>query len=209
MTVRHDLLEQLADVLAWPLLLLSPEGELMHANHAARQLLAQRSALMLDAQQLVDASQARRRPAFRKALQEAAAAPPGAHPTMLHWPGASGSATLVFSRLHQAGSASAVLLALSPARSAQAEVQVFAGLHGLSEAETRVLHRLALGEGSVEAARALAVSAATVRSQVVSLRKKTGHSSVADLLRALASMPPLMPAGQSAARAGANGGHRR
>jgi DNA-binding CsgD family transcriptional regulator len=37
------------------------------------------------------------------------------------------------------------------------------------------------------------VTPATVRSQTMSLRRKTGHASVAELLRALAAMPPLGP----------------
>ena len=43
----------------------------------------------------------------------------------------------------------------------------------------------------MQTAAALGTQPATVRSQLASLRRKTGHGSVAALLRALAAMPPV------------------
>jgi DNA-binding CsgD family transcriptional regulator len=53
------------------------------------------------------------------------------------------------------------------------------------------MRRLALGESSSRAAQALGVKPATVRTQVVSIRRKTGHGSVFELLQALSAMPPV------------------
>ena len=198
-----EMLAQVADALAWPLLLLNVDGQLLLANLAARQLLRQGGPLRLSTQRLLAPSDPRHRAAFQRALQAAAA---HGGPQLLRWHGASGghvSASLT--RLagdgpHTPGGPT-LLLALGAEDARRRELLAFATQHGLSAAETRVLQRLALGESSAHAALALGVGAATVRSQTLSLRRKTGHASVAALLRTLAQMPPLaLPAGAAQAQ---------
>jgi len=58
-----------------------------------------------------------------------------------------------------------------------------------------ILKDVYLGAG--QAAKAIGVSLSTVRSQVLSLRRKTGHRSVPALLAALRSLPPLLLAERS------------
>jgi DNA-binding CsgD family transcriptional regulator len=118
-------------------------------------------------------------------------------PRLLHWPGASAPCNATLSRLHTPqGTPAVLMLALSLPPGRGPEVLAYAALHGLSEAETRVLERLARGESTTLAAQALHVAPATVRSQAASLRRKTGHPSVAELLRTLAALPPLATDGE-------------
>jgi DNA-binding CsgD family transcriptional regulator len=184
-------LSLIADALAWPLLLLRRDGGLMHANLAARQVLRRGQPLALTPQRRVQPARSEGREAFAAALAAARAAP-----CMLRWPGPLGAVVATVSALPLAGEAhdDGVLVALSPGGHGEAETVRFARAHDLTEAELRVLRRLARGDSSSQAAQALGVSQATVRSQTVSLRRKTGHASVAALVRSLASLPPLLPA---------------
>ena len=187
-----------ADALDWPLLLLRLDGTLMHANVAAHRLLRRRQPLQLTAQGRVEPADAGLRADFDIALNAAVA---GAAPQLMQWLDAKGRYSVDLSSLAAPGQGhSALLLALSPEDGRSADLRAFAAMHRLSQAETRVLERLARGESSARAARALGVTPATVRSQAVSLRRKTGHASVVKLLQALASLPllalPLMDGGE-------------
>ncbi len=71
-------------------------------------------------------------------------------------------------------------------------VQGFARSHGLTPAETRVLVALCQGVPPTEAAVELGVGIATVRSQIGSIRQKTGAQSIRALVRQVAVLPPLM-----------------
>ena len=73
-------------------------------------------------------------------------------------------------------------------------VQGFARGHGLTPAETRVLLALCQGTPPVEAAAELGVGIATVRSQIGSIRQKTGAQNIRALVRQVAVLPPLMGA---------------
>jgi DNA-binding CsgD family transcriptional regulator len=74
--------------------------------------------------------------------------------------------------------------------------------HGLTMAEGRVLAELCNGSEPQDVARRLAVSISTVRTQIGSIRSKTGTASIVALLRQLAVLPPILVAlgcmGQSA-----------
>ena len=71
-------------------------------------------------------------------------------------------------------------------------VQGFARGHNLTPAETRVLVELCQGVPPTEVAAALGVGIATVRSQIGSIRQKTGAESIRALVRQVAVLPPLM-----------------
>ena len=183
-----------ADALAWPLLLLQADGRLLLANLAARLLLRQGAPLRLSTRRRVAPGDPLRCAEFQQALHDAAR---GQGPRLLRWPGPAngGHTSAMLSRLagdaHAMPGGPTLLLALSMAGGRRTDLLAFAALHRLSPAETRVLQRLALGEGSTRVAQALGVGASTVRSQTLSLRRKTGHASVAKLLQTLAGLPPL------------------
>jgi DNA-binding CsgD family transcriptional regulator len=196
-------LAQMADALMWPLLVLRADGTLLHANRAARRLLSSQRLLTLRPDRRLGLL-----PASRQAdLDAARAAAAQGQTALLGWPAGDGQPAISasLSRLGRQGGSDSdsgngvaprggeLLLALSASEQPDGQVLSYARLHRLSPAETRVLQRLALGDNSGAAAQALGVSTATVRSQVISLRRKTGHASVLHLLQGLAAMPPVHP----------------
>lgn len=75
---------------------------------------------------------------------------------------------------------------------AELAVQGFARLHGLTGGEARVLAALSGGARPAEVAREHGVALSTVRTQISSIRQKTGAASIRDLLAQVARLPPLM-----------------
>lgn len=76
-------------------------------------------------------------------------------------------------------------------------VQWFARCHSLTQAEGQVLDLLCQGESPCEVARLQGVAVSTVRSQVGSIRTKTGAASIGALLRQVALLPPMVSALQA------------
>lgn len=70
-------------------------------------------------------------------------------------------------------------------------VQGFARSYGLTGAETRVLMTLCEGEPPARTARLHGVAISTVRSQIGSIRLKTGAESIRALVRQVAVLPPI------------------
>lgn len=73
-------------------------------------------------------------------------------------------------------------------------VQCYARSHGLTPAEARVLAALGRGESPAGIARAQGVKLSTVRTQIAAIRDKTGVGSITDLVRLVASLPPMVSA---------------
>ena len=71
-------------------------------------------------------------------------------------------------------------------------VEAFARTHRLTAAETKVLSALCNGVRVTDVAQAHGVETSTVRSQVSSIRAKTGAESIAALVRQVAVLPPLI-----------------
>ena len=71
------------------------------------------------------------------------------------------------------------------------ELQMFAGCHHLTAAETHVLEHLCQGLSPKDIATEHGVAVATVNTQIASVRNKTGVRSVRELFRAVAGLPPL------------------
>ena len=71
-------------------------------------------------------------------------------------------------------------------------LQGFARLHRLTACEARVLARLCSGSRPSEIAAEHGVALSTVRSQISSIRLKTGATSIRALLAQVAVLPPLM-----------------
>jgi DNA-binding CsgD family transcriptional regulator len=70
-------------------------------------------------------------------------------------------------------------------------VQGFARSYGLTAAETRVLVALCNGVPPAQAALELGVAISTIRSQIGSMRQKTGAESIRALVRQVAILPPV------------------
>ncbi len=71
-------------------------------------------------------------------------------------------------------------------------VQCFAKTHSLTPAEARVLELLCEGMDPREIAELNAVGMATVRTQVHSIREKTGTASIRALIHRVALLPPMV-----------------
>ncbi|WKB53071.1 helix-turn-helix transcriptional regulator [Eleftheria terrae] len=85
-------------------------------------------------------------------------------------------------------------------------IQGYAGSHGLTSTESRVLTALSAGTRPDEIARLLGVAIATIRSHIASVRTKTATDSIGTLMRQLAVLPPLMGVLPAMWRSGAAGG---
>lgn len=183
------------DTLAHPMLALQADGLLLHANLAARELLALGRPLELGADQRVFPRAAGQRGGFGSALQAAS----NGQAQQMVW--ADGGLT-VYLALRPLGEAAAgapappVLLMLAPPADTLFDASGFAATHGLSQAERRVLEALLHGRQAEVTAQMLGVGVATVRTQIASIRRKTGHDSVASLLAALGNLPPLRHPGK-------------
>ena len=70
----------------------------------------------------------------------------------------------------------------------------FARSHGLTPAEIRVLAALCEGRRPSDVATAQGVALSTVRTQIGSIRAKTGAESIRALVRQVAVLPPLVGA---------------
>lgn len=68
----------------------------------------------------------------------------------------------------------------------------FARERGLTSAESRVLQGLCAGLTPAEIAARQGVALSTVRTQVRSLRSKTGTASIRELLRQVSTLPPML-----------------
>ena len=73
-------------------------------------------------------------------------------------------------------------------------VQSFARCHGLTPTETAVLQALCEGRKTTEIAQQHAVAMTTLRTQIGSIRQKTGAPSIRALVRQVAVLPPLVGA---------------
>lgn len=73
-------------------------------------------------------------------------------------------------------------------------VQWFAQSHGLTRAETRVLDAVCRGLSPTEVARAYDIGVATVRTQLTSIRAKTGAADIRSLVQRVALLPPMVSA---------------
>jgi DNA-binding CsgD family transcriptional regulator len=78
-------------------------------------------------------------------------------------------------------------------------VQCFARSHALTPTETRVLEALCEGPDPRDVATMHGVGLATVRSQIGSIRVKTGAQSIRDLVRQVSVLPPMLNALREAA----------
>ena len=76
----------------------------------------------------------------------------------------------------------------------QLSVQGFARSVRLTPAETRVLEQLCAGVRPTAIARQQGVAVSTVRTQIGSVRAKTGAASISELVRQVAVLPPLVGA---------------
>ncbi len=181
-----------ADTLAYPLLLLLPDGQLLYANHTGQTLLDSGYALTLAPDGRVTPVLAARRSLFLSTLRLAAEG----HRQPLVWPETPDVVhgwACPLAETVSGGPTQPLMLVLSPPPGTRLDVSGFASNHKLTRAEARVLEHVAAGLDTRAVAQALGVGVATVRSHLMSIRRKTGHPDVPSLLTVLGGLPPLLP----------------
>ena len=99
----------------------------------------------------------------------------------------------------EAGSGLAVLMLGKRQVCEQLSVRGYARAMGLTPAETRVLEQLCDGMQPTAIARRQGVAVSTVRTQIGSIRAKTGAESIRDLVRQVAVLPPMVSSLRAAA----------
>lgn len=187
-------LEPVLDELAYGIAVASANGDLLHANHAARQELSRRRALWQqhgrirtrsaeDSQPLLDALA--KASAGKRSLLQLQLADDG---------GRLGVAIVPLRRSREGDPALAALLFPRASVCESVMLCFFARSHSLTPAEEHVLAILCQGHSAPEVARRLQVAVSTVRSHVRSLCAKTRSSGVRELVNRVAMLPPVAPA---------------
>jgi len=189
-------LARMLDEMDHGMLLITPGGELRHANQPARQELAHGGSLRLSngrvhashadqhgvlSEVVVDAGRGRRRLI-----------------TLGDKANALSVAAVPMGNEHE-GDEMLVLLVLGRRQSCEAlTVDFFARTQGLTSAEAKVLQALCDGLRPKEAARRFGVAVSTIRTQISSIRTKTQTTSIRDLVSRVTALPPIAPAMKSA-----------
>lgn len=179
------------DEVDYGVLLVADGGNVVHVNRAASAELDARHPLQLIGRQL-----RARQPKDAAALQEALdnAARRGLRKLLtLGADGEAVSVSVVPLAAGAAGAGTATLVMLGKRQvCGELSVEGYARTHGLTPAETRVLLTLCHERGPSEAAARLGVAISTVRTQIGMIRMKTGAPSIRELLRQVATLPPMM-----------------
>ena len=180
------------DELDHGLLLVTQLGLLLHCNAAARQALQQsQHPLELQGQQLLPRHPKDVRPLF-SALT---AAETQGRRCLLRLGEGAGAANVVVVPLNRQVEHAAVLLVLErPALCGELATQWFALRYGLTPTETEVLKALGAGVRPTAIAERQQVAISTVRTQIQSIRLKSGAQSIRALVHQLAVLPPLTSA---------------
>jgi DNA-binding CsgD family transcriptional regulator len=178
-------LAAMLDEIDYGMLLLGDEGELLHANHAARRELDAGHPLQLAGGRLRahDAADTAR---LLDALADAA------HRSLRRLVTLRAGEARVSLAVIPLGHAATLLVLGKRHLSERISVQLFAKQHGLTPAEMRVLSGLCEGLDPRAVAELHQVGLATVRTQVASIRAKTGAENIRDLVCQVAVLPPIV-----------------
>lgn len=179
------------DQIDYGVVVVASEGRLVYANEVARRALRDRHPLQVDDQHL-SACRADDVVRLRKAL--GAAARHGMR-TLLTFgdDGARTGVAVVPIPPPAAGESGAALLVIGKqAVCEELSVQWYGRLHGLTSTESHVLGLLCDGAMPGEIAHVQGVAMSTIRSQISSIRAKTGARNIGALVRQVAVLPPLV-----------------
>jgi DNA-binding CsgD family transcriptional regulator len=192
-----DWLLPVLDLLDYGILLLDAGARALHANRVATKLLGEATLLKLH-EGRVDAARPEDAAPWREALQ--AAARRGLR-TLLALGGTARTTVSVvpLARRDEGDRAATLVVAGRLSLCEVLSAQWFARRAELTHAEAQVLNMLCEGLRPNDIARQLDVQISTVRTQIGSIRLKTGASSIGALLREIAMLPPMAHALHGAA----------
>jgi DNA-binding CsgD family transcriptional regulator len=179
------------DEVDYGMLLLTTDAQVLFMNHAARIELGAKHPL-----QLLGQSLRAQRPQDVAPLYDALAAAQRGLRRLVHLGDAPNRISLSAVPLPAPLAASPgplILLVLGKHSSCGAlSVQAYARSVRLTPAETRVMELLCDGVQPLEIAEHAGVAVSTVRTQIGSIRAKTGATSIRDLVRQVALLPPMV-----------------
>ncbi len=190
---RGASLDQVLDELAYGVAVATPQGELLHANQAARHELGRRRAIWqqhgrLRARSPQDAQR------LRDALERGGAGKRSLVQLELESGGRLGIAVVPLRRARPTDPVQVGVLFPRPAVCESLMLCFFARCHALTPTEEHVLGILCQGYSAPEVARQMEVAVSTVRSHVRSLCAKTRSKGVRELVNRVAMLPPVAPA---------------
>ena len=177
------------DELDYGVLVLDEDRRAVHANHVGEIELARGGALCLE-ESRVGTRSAADALAFRQSIHDASAR---GRRRLLTLGAGSSSRVVSVVPLHPSPSGAwLVLLVLGKnAVCERLSIEAYGRLHDLTGAETKVLTALCEGDTPADIARRFGVALSTVRTQIGSLRAKTGARGIREVLRQIAVLPPL------------------
>jgi len=186
------------DEIDYGMLLVDHDERVLYMNHAARRELDQDHPLQLHEHQLGTALAAE-----AQALQEALAAAQRGLRRLLPLGRGEHRVGISVVPLNDAGHPGGPTLLVLGKRQVceQLSVQGYARAVSLTPAETRVLELLCGGVQPTAIASMQGVAVSTVRTQIGSIRSKTGATSIRELVRQVAVLPPLVGALRNSASA--------
>ncbi len=186
------LLAQVFDEIDYGVLLLADSGAVLHINHAARAEFDASYPL-----QLLGGRLHAREPGDVARLHEAlAGARRGLRKLLTLGEGGDrvGISIVPMGAFGNDGGHATLLLLGKRTVCERLTVQWFARTHALTPTETRVLEALCEGDQPRDVAARHQVGMATVRSQIGSIRAKTGADSIRELVHRVAVLPPMRSA---------------
>jgi len=187
----------LLDQIDYGMLVLAGDHSVRYANHAAREALAGEHPLSLHGDEL-RARVSAEAGALRKALDSARR---GLRSLLVFGSGGRSVGVAVvplhedLARCSGGQREPEMLLVLGKtAFGGDMAVDWYARLHGLTATETAVLNLLCSGALPTEIARLQGVALSTIRTQIGSIRAKTGARTIAAVQRKVAALPPMVSA---------------
>ena len=184
-------LAHMLDEIDYGMLLVGSIGQVLYLNHAARVELDGDHPLQMRGTALTTAALAEA-PLLEEAL---AAAHRGLRRLLTLGSGEHRVGISVVPLAEGEGGAGLTVLVLGKRQVCeQLSVQGYARAVALTPAETRVLEQLCGGVQPTAIAQRQGVAVSTVRTQIGSIRAKTGATSIRELVRQVAVLPPLVGA---------------
>jgi DNA-binding CsgD family transcriptional regulator/PAS domain-containing protein len=188
--------DAIADASGTPAFLLTDEGEILHANAAARELIREGDGLIVRNNILYAAmnSMRKRLPTLlQQALNCAGsfAGLPAAKPLSIERPSKRRPLQLLASPVSGPGTARILLLATDPEKPVVLRDDALREHYGLTRAETDVANGLLTGYSLEEIAALRKVKIGTIRDQVKSMLAKTLTSRQMDMVKLFLTLPRL------------------
>ena len=186
------MLLRMLDEIDYGMLILDAQGRIQHTNHLARHELSSARLLMVRGNLLLGIT-CEHSAQIQQGLDQACRGQRKL--VLLEHNGAELSLAFIPLSHPLEGDAPTVMVLLQRQSTCDnLAVRMFARTKGLSPSEESVMIGLCRGLGVPEIAKEHGVAESTVRSQVKSLREKTGCTSIRRLMQRINSLPPVVPA---------------